>query len=177
MALTDATLREFISDWKRDTNSRIYAPVRYFRGLTSKREVRRRLSTMKRRREKAKLSTSGARVKGLIAPYKTDAHKRTATSTWTKLFRKRYPGAGGSLRGISAATGVPLGIIRRVFNRGLMAYVTGHRPGTTPIQWAYARVYSFIVRLQTKKGPPHDKDLLEVARKSVKRHGKRQAKP
>ena len=41
-------------------------------------------------------------------------------------------------------SGMPLGILRKVYNRGIAAWRTGHRPGTTPQQWAFARVNSFI---------------------------------
>ena len=39
---------------------------------------------------------------------------------------------------------VPYGILKKVYNRGMAAWRTGHRPGTTPQQWAFARVNSFI---------------------------------
>ena len=54
--------------------------------------------------------------------------------------------------GISAST------LRKVYNRGVAAWRTGHRPGTTPEQWGHARVNAFIVK--KKKGNlNHDKDL------------------
>ena len=37
---------------------------------------------------------------------------------------------------------VTTGQLKRVYNKGLAAYRTGHRPGTTPNQWAMARVNS-----------------------------------
>ena len=39
---------------------------------------------------------------------------------------------------------VSIGILKQVYNRGLAAYKTGHRPGATAPQWAMARVNSFI---------------------------------
>jgi len=54
--------------------------------------------------------------------------------------------------GISAST------LRKVYNRGVAAWRTGHRPGTTPEQWGHARVNAFIVK--KKNGNlNHDKDL------------------
>ena len=43
-------------------------------------------------------------------------------------------------------SGMPLGILRKVFNRGVAAWRTGHRPGTTPTQWGLARVNSFVTK-------------------------------
>ena len=34
--------------------------------------------------------------------------------------------------------------MKKVFDRGVAAWKGGHRPGTTPVQWAHARVNSFI---------------------------------
>ena len=41
-------------------------------------------------------------------------------------------------------TGMPYSILKQVYNRGMAAWKTGHRPGTTPQQWAMARVNSYI---------------------------------
>lgn len=41
-------------------------------------------------------------------------------------------------------SGIPLTILKQVFKRGMGAYKQSHRPGTTPQQWAFARVNSFI---------------------------------
>ena len=44
----------------------------------------------------------------------------------------------------SQQTGVPYGILKKSYDRGLAAWRTGHRPGTTPQQWAFARVNSML---------------------------------
>ena len=41
-------------------------------------------------------------------------------------------------------SGISYGILKKVYDRGMAAWRTGHRPGTTPQQWAFARVNSFI---------------------------------
>ena len=58
-------------------------------------------------------------------------------------------------------SGISVGTLRKVYNRGMAAWKTGHRPGTTPQQWGMARVNAFIVK--KKKGNlNHDKDLAHV---------------
>jgi len=58
----------------------------------------------------------------------------------------------------SKNSGISVGTLRKVYNRGVAAWKTGHRPGTTPQQWGYARVNAFIAK--KKKGNlNHDKDL------------------
>ena len=58
----------------------------------------------------------------------------------------------------SEKSGISVGTLRKVYNRGVAAWKTGHRPGTTPQQWGYARVNAFIAK--KKKGTlNHDKDL------------------
>ena len=54
---------------------------------------------------------------------------------------------------------VPLGTLKKVYRRGVAAWNSGHRPGTTPQQWGHARVNSFL-----RKGKTYhtaDKDLRE----------------
>jgi hypothetical protein len=47
-------------------------------------------------------------------------------------------------------SGISYGILKKVFDRGVAAWRTGHRPGTTPSQWGYARVNSFITGGKTR---------------------------
>jgi len=63
-------------------------------------------------------------------------------------------------------TGIPYGILKQVFNRGVAAWRTGHRPGTNPTQWGYARVNSFATKSKGTWGGA-DKDLAAKARKSM----------
>jgi hypothetical protein len=58
------------------------------------------------------------------------------------------------------ASGVSLSTLRTVYKRGVAAWNSGHRPGTTPQQWGMARVNSYITK---GKGTYHgaDKDLRE----------------
>ena len=57
-------------------------------------------------------------------------------------------------------SGVSIGTLRKVYRRGVAAWNSGHRPGTTPQQWGMARVNSYIGK---GKGTYHgaDKDLRE----------------
>ena len=61
-------------------------------------------------------------------------------------------------------SGMPLGILRKVYNRGIAAWRTGHRPGTTPQQWGFARVNSFITKSSGTWGKA-DADLAAKVRK------------
>lgn len=68
----------------------------------------------------------------------------------------------------SDKTGFPLGILRQVWNRGYAAWKTGHIPGTTPQQWAMARVNSFVTGGKTTK--MSDKALYQRAKSNLKDH-------
>lgn len=57
------------------------------------------------------------------------------------------------------ASGVSLGTLKKVYSRGVAAWRTGHRPGTTPQQWGMARVNSYITKGKTYHTA--DKDLRE----------------
>ena len=64
-------------------------------------------------------------------------------------------------------TGMPYGILKKVYDRGMAAWRTGHRPGTTPQQWAMARVNSFTTKSSGTWGKA-DKDLAAKVRGSKK---------
>jgi hypothetical protein len=60
-------------------------------------------------------------------------------------------------------SGMPYGILKKVYDRGMAAWRTGHRPGTTPQQWAFARVNSFTTKSSGTWGKA-DKDLASKVR-------------
>ena len=60
-------------------------------------------------------------------------------------------------------SGMPAGILKKVYNRGVAAWRTGHRPGTTPQQWGLARVNSFVTKSSGTWGKA-DKDLAARVR-------------
>ena len=60
-------------------------------------------------------------------------------------------------------TGMPYSILKQVYNRGMAAWKGGHRPGTTPQQWAFARVNSFITKSSGTWGKA-DSDLAKKVR-------------
>ena len=51
-----------------------------------------------------------------------------------------------ALKNKAKETGMPLGILRKVFQRGVKAWQSGHRPGTNAVQWGLARVNSFVTK-------------------------------
>jgi nicotinic acid mononucleotide adenylyltransferase len=65
----------------------------------------------------------------------------------------------------SEKSGISYGILKAVYNRGMAAWKTGHRPGTTPQQWAFARVNSFITKGSGTWGGA-DKDLASKVNKN-----------
>ena len=65
-------------------------------------------------------------------------------------------------------SGMPYGILKKVYDRGMAAYKTGHRPGTTAQQWAFARVNSFVTKSSGTWGKA-DADLAAKVRGSKKK--------
>ena len=53
-------------------------------------------------------------------------------------------GVTASLKKKSKASGIPVGILRKVFSKGMQAWNAGHRPGVAQHQWGMGRVNSFI---------------------------------
>lgn len=71
-----------------------------------------------------------------------------------------------ALKNKAKNSGIPLGILRTVYKKGMAAWRTGHRPGVSQQQWAMARVNSFIMGGKTTKKA--DKAQWEAAKRAKK---------
>jgi len=60
------------------------------------------------------------------------------------LDESKKSGVTASLKKKSKASGIPMGILRKVFSKGMQAWNSGHRPGVAQHQWGMGRVNSFI---------------------------------
>ena len=69
------------------------------------------------------------------------------------------------LKNKAEKSGMPYGILKKVYDRGMAAWRGGHRPGTTQQQWAFARVNSFVTKSSGTWGGA-DKDLAKQVRGS-----------
>jgi len=78
-------------------------------------------------------------------------------------FMVKEGGSDAALKKKADKSGMPLGILKQVFNRGVAAWRTGHRPGTNPTQWGLARVNSFVTKSSGTWGKA-DKDLAAKVR-------------
>ena len=86
-----------------------------------------------------------------------------------------------SKREISRISKIPIKILDEVYDRGIGAYKTnpqsvrtkeGKKDASAPLsrkmskeQWAMARVYSFVNKVEGKRKLNHDTDLLEKIKK------------
>ena len=98
-------------------------------------------------------------------PAPGDKDAKTKPSKYTKSFKTMFgedtnleEDVSAALKKKSEKSGISTKTLRTVYNRGVAAWRTGHRPGTTPQQWGLARVNAFIVK-KKKGGLNHDKDL------------------
>lgn len=57
---------------------------------------------------------------------------------------EKKSGVTETLRKKSKASGIPLGILRKVFSKGMQAWNAGHYSGVAQHQWGMGRVNSFI---------------------------------
>lgn len=133
MPLTDQEIAKKVREL-RITDGKIYAPLKYFRGLRTLKSVETRYKKM---------------LKKDYKDFKTDKGVKTRTSSYTQKFRKKYGSEVKSLPEIAKTTKIPLKTLQTVYNRGLAAWRTGHRPGASPQAWGYARVHSFVMKGKT----------------------------
>ena len=101
-----------------------------------------------------------------------DKVAKTKPSVHTKKYKQMFGESDVELNEVikglkkkSEKSGMPYSILKQVYNRGMAAWKGGHRPGTTPQQWAFARVNSFITKSSGTWGKA-DKDLAKKVRGS-----------
>ena len=104
--------------------------------------------------ERERLKLRQARERGAA---KVRAVRRDNLKDEVELDEKALKG----LQNKAEKSGIPYGILKQVYNRGMAAWKTGHRPGASQQQWAYARVNSFITGGKTRTTA--DKDLWAKA--------------
>lgn len=101
-------------------------------------------------------------------PAPGDKRAKTKPSKYTKKFKQMYgeetieESTSKALKNKAEKSGVSVSILRKVYNRGVAAWRTGHRPGTTPSQWGMARVNSFLTGGKTRTTA--DADLWKKAK-------------
>jgi hypothetical protein len=129
----------------------MYWPTKYFRGLTRRQNLERKRSATRR----TKMSWKDPKA---YVSWKSDKGIKTRRSSYTSRFHKKCPGAK-TLPQISKCTKVPTKTLRKVYNRGMAAWRTGHRPGASQHAWGMARVHSFVLHGKTWRTA--DKDLAQ----------------
>lgn len=129
----------------------MYWPEKYFKGLTRRENLQRKRSATRRRK-------MGWKNPKAYVPWKTDKGIKTRKSSYTDRFHKKHPDAK-SLSEIAKATGISKSILETVYNRGMAAWRTGHRPGASQHAWGMARVHSFVMKGKTWRTA--DKDLAQ----------------
>ena len=133
-------------------------PARYHKGLAKSTKSKRDAHFKKG----AKMDDDNPKA---YTPAPGDKDAKTKPSKYTKSFKTMFgedtqieEDVSKALKKKSEKSGISAKTLRTVYNRGVAAWRTGHRPGTTPQQWGLARVNAFIVK-KKKGGLNHDKDL------------------
>ena len=157
-----AELEEFLEEAER--------PAKYYSGDMSK-------STKdKRAAQFAKQADMDDDNPAAYKPAPGDATAKTKPSKHTKKYKQMFGEASDEtmiqmdekIDGLvkkAEKSGMPYGILKKVYDRGIAAWRTGHRPGTTPQQWAFARVNSFVTKSSGTWGKA-DADLAAKVRGS-----------
>jgi len=149
-------------------------PAGYYKGLGKS-------TKSKRAAQFAKQSKMDDDNPAAYKPAPGDATAKTKPSKHTKKFKQMYgemaehltfedfliteQDTKKALQKKAEKSGMPYGILKKVFDRGVAAWRTGHRPGTTAVQWGLARVNSFVTKSKGTWGKA-DKDLAAKVRGS-----------
>jgi hypothetical protein len=82
--------------------------------------------------------------------------------------KKKGGGSATALKNKAKSANAPLGTLRAIYNKGLAAWRTGHRPGASQHAWAMARVNSVLAG-----GPARKVDAAQWKRIQKFRKGRR----
>jgi len=123
-------------------------PAKYYKGLAKSTKDKRDAQFKKQ----AKMDDDNPAA---YKPAPGDADAKTKPSKYTKKYRQMFgeEQLDEKIEGLekkAEKSGISYGILKKVYDRGMAAWRTGHRPGTTPQQWAFARVNSFITGGKTR---------------------------
>jgi hypothetical protein len=135
---------------------REFWPPRYYAGLTRKQKIQ-------RKKEIEKFGKLHWKSPKAYVGFKTNKLGKSKPSQYTKRWKAMFPDAK-SLKDRAKVTGVPLKYLQTVYNRGMAAWRSGHRPGQNPQSWSYPRVSSYLLCGKTHYGP--DSDQVRLAKKS-----------
>jgi hypothetical protein len=131
-------------------------PFKYYRGLTKK-------QALARKAEIKKFGSLHWKDPKAYVGFKTDTYAKTKRkSSYTAQWDAEFPGVK-SLEERSKVTGVPVKYLKTVYNRGMAAWRTGHRPGMSEQAWSYPRVSSYLLCGKTHYGP--DSNQVRLAKK------------
>jgi len=140
-------------------------PKKYVAGLSDK----------KKKAHDRHLEKQGKKSDSDKSAYKqspADKVAKTKPSVHTKKYKQMFGESDVELNEVikglkkkAEKSGMPYSILKQVYNRGMAAWKGGHRPGTTPQQWAFARVNSFITKSSGTWGKA-DSDLAKKVRGS-----------
>lgn len=113
-------------------------PKKYYRGLTRKQALERKAEIKKF----GKIHWSDPKA---YVGFKTDKYAKTRRkSSYTAQWDRLFPEAK-SIKERAKVTGVPEKYLLKVGDKGLGAWISGHRPGATQGEWKFARISSFLL--------------------------------
>ena len=158
---------EKTEDRKKMTVKQKIAKSGYYKGLAKS-------TNKKRHAQFAKQSKMDDDNPAAYKPAPGDKEAKTKPSKHTKKYKQMYGEtftfedymvenkgqAKAAIKKKAEKSGMPYSILKKVFDRGVAAWRTGHRPGTTPVQWGLARVNSFVTKSSGTWGKA-DSDLAK----------------
>ena len=117
-----------------------------------------------------KMGRNNPPVKKENAPSEADIERLKKQGMKPRKEQKDHPAAAvyesiAAVKKKAEKTGMPYSVLKKVYDRGMAAWRGGHRPGATQVQWALARVNSFVTKSSGTWGGA-DKDLAKKVKGS-----------
>ena len=123
---------------------------------------------MKKKKKNESMDFSNLDIELLVAEALVHADAVLLERQTLNEAKKRKSGTATALKNKAKSARAPLGTLRAIYNKGLAAWRTGHRPGASQHAWAMARVNSVLAG-----GPARKVDAAQWKRIQKFRKGRK----
>ena len=147
-------------------------PAKYHKGLSKSTKAKRDAQFKKQAKMSDKDPSAYKKAPG-------DARAKTKPSQYTKKFEKMFGEVKQTLNEQDKVTkalknkakkaNAPLSALRAIYNKGIAAWKTGHRPGAGMHQWGMARVNSVLTGGKARKVDAAQWKKIQKHRKNKKK--------
>lgn len=126
-------------------------PAKYYKGLSKSTKLKRAKQFEKQTKKSEDDPSAYKKAPGDTAKTKPSKYTKKFKEKFGENILKEESKVDKSLKSKAKKANAPLSALRAIYNKGVAAWRTGHRPGATKEQWGLARVNSVLTGGKARK--------------------------